>query len=174
MKGKKPNPSQPPLVRGGAERQVANDCERIDEAQHHSSPDKGRPGGVRGFIPYNNKLTALARQNRKNPTAPEIKMWNEVLRMRHFSDYKFLRQKPIAGYIVDFYCAELCLAIEIDGDSHAESVEYDAARTAALDALGITVVRYTNDDVMRNLEGVYDDLLDKLKRWFHTAYHTAK
>ena len=78
--------------------------------------------------------------------------------MRHFADYKFLRQKPIADFIVDFYCAELRLAIEIDGDSHAESREYDVGRTAVLNALGIRVVRYTNDEVMKNLEGVYDDL----------------
>ena len=67
--------------------------------------------------------------------------------MRQFADYKFLRQKPIDNYIVDFYCSELCLVIEIDGDSHAEAVEYDAARTKVLEALGLTVVRYTNDDV---------------------------
>ncbi len=91
-------------------------------------------------------------------------MWNEVLRMRHFADYKFLRQKSIAEFIVDFYCAELSLVIELDGDSHAESIKYDAVRTTALNALGITVVRYSNDDVMRNLEGVYDDLLRKLER----------
>ena len=86
-------------------------------------------------------------------------MWNEVLRMRHLSDYKFLRQKPIGNFIVDFYCAELRLAIEIDGDSHAESPEYDATRTATLNAHGISVARYTNDEVMKNLEGVYDDLV---------------
>jgi very-short-patch-repair endonuclease len=112
-----------------------------------------------GFIPYNKKLTALARENRNNPTAPESRMWNEVLRMRHFAKYKFLRQKPIANFIVDFYCAELRLAIEIDGDSHAASAEHDAAKTGALNALGISVVRYFNNDVMKNLEGVYDDLL---------------
>jgi very-short-patch-repair endonuclease len=119
----------------------------------------GRAGEGLGFIPYNKKLTALARENRKNPTAPESRMWNEVLRMRHFAEYKFLRQKPIADFIVDFYCAELRLAVEIDGDSHAAAVEYDAARSGALNALGIQVIRYTNDDVMKNLEGVYDDLL---------------
>jgi very-short-patch-repair endonuclease len=115
-----------------------------------------------GFIPYDKRLTALARENRKNPTAPESRMWNEVLRMRHFSDHKFLRQKSIADFIVDFYCAELRLVIEIDGDSHAESVEYDASRTEALNALGISVVRYTNEEVMKNLEGVYDDLMRRV------------
>jgi very-short-patch-repair endonuclease len=156
------NPSQPPLIRGGAERLVDDGDTRINEAQFDSSPDKGRPGGVKGFIPYDKKLTALARENRKNPTVSETRMWNEVLRMRHFSEYKFLRQKPIADFIVDFYCAELCMVIEIDGDSHAESVAYDAARTAALNVLGITVVRYTNAEVLSNLDGVYDDLMRRV------------
>ena len=116
-----------------------------------------------GFIHYDKKLTALARENRKNPTAAEIKMWNEVLRMRHFSNYKFSRQKPIADFIVDFYCAELRLVIEIDGDSHAEAVEYDAVRTAVLNASGISVVRYTNDEILNNLEGIYDDLVRRVE-----------
>ena len=115
-----------------------------------------------GFIHYNKKLTNLARENRKNPTAAESKMWNEVLRMRHFADYKFSRQKPIADFIVDFYCSALHLVIEIDGDSHSEAVEYDAARTAALNARGITVVRYANDEVLKNLPGVYDDLMRRV------------
>jgi very-short-patch-repair endonuclease len=158
----KTNPSRPPLVRGGASRHVANEAAEVVEARSSSSPDKGRLGGVKGFIPYDKRLTALARENRKNPTLPEIKIWNEVLRMRHFADYKFLRQKPIADFIVDFYCADLRLAIEIDGDSHTESSEYDAGRTEVLNGLGIVVARYTNDAVMNNLEGVYDDLMNRI------------
>ena len=87
--------------------------------------------------------------------------------MRQFASYKFLRQKPIDNYIVDFYCAELLLVIEIDGDSHAASVEYDAERTKILESLGLAVVRYTNDEVLSNIQGVYDDLWDKLQK--HTA-----
>jgi len=109
-----------------------------------------------GFLPYNPKLTELARANRKNPTAAERKIWNEVLRLRQFADYKFLRQKPIDEFIVDFYCSSLKLVIEIDGDSHAEAVEYDAARTWILSGHGLT--RYTNHDVLHNISGVYDDL----------------
>ena len=124
-------------------------------------PDKGGPRGV-GFIPYDKRLTALARENRKNPAPAESKMWCEVLRMRHFENLKFIRQKPIGNFIVDFYCAELRLAIEIDGDSHAQEIEYDAVRTAALHAQGISVVRYTNSEVMNNLEGVYDDLVARI------------
>jgi len=127
----------PPLIRGGRE----------------------GLGGREGFLPYNKTLTALARQNRKNPTKAESKMWNEILRMRKFSKYKFLRQKPLAGYIVDFYCSELCLVIEIDGDSHAETIEYDVERTRVLNALGLTVVRYANDDILRNIDGVSNNLM---------------
>lgn len=133
------------------------------------SPDKGRAGegfafAADGptfdspFLPYNKNLTERARENRKNPTKAESKIWHEVLRMRQFVDFKFLRQKPIDNYIVDFYCSELRLVIEIDGDSHAETVEYDAVRTSILESLGLHVVRFTNDDVLRNIEAVYEEL----------------
>jgi very-short-patch-repair endonuclease len=125
-----------------------------------ASPDKGggEGGANEGFIPYNKNLTTLARENRGNPTKAESKIWHEVLRKRQFANFKFLRQKPIGNYIVDFYCSELRLVIEIDGDSHAETIEYDAERTKLLNSLGLQVVRYTNDDVFRNIEGVYDHL----------------
>ncbi len=70
-----------------------------------------------------------------------------------------MRQKPIGKYILDFYCAELHLAIEIDGDTHAGTEDYDTARTTALNARGISVIRYANDEILDNLEGVYDDLV---------------
>jgi very-short-patch-repair endonuclease len=117
-----------------------------------------------GFLPYLKQLTLLARENRKNPTPAESKIWKEVLRMRQFASYKFLRQKPLAGYIVDFYCSELHLVIEIDGDSHAETVQYDCERSSVLQSLGLTVVRYTNDDVMSNIQGVYDNLSETVAR----------
>jgi very-short-patch-repair endonuclease len=126
------------------------------------SPDKGRAGEGLGFLHYNKNLTVLARANRKNPTAAEKKMWNEILRMQQFAHYKFLRQKPIANFIVDFYCSELRLVIEIDGDSHGETAEYDLVRTNTLNACGLTVVRYTNEDVLKNIAGVYDDLAQRL------------
>jgi very-short-patch-repair endonuclease len=110
------------------------------------------------FLHYNKKLTALARANRKNPTVAETKMWYEVLRNRQFAHYKFLRQKPIDSFIVDFYCSELHLVIEIDGDTHGETNTYDLERTKLLNARGLAVVRYTNEDVLKNIAGVYDDL----------------
>jgi very-short-patch-repair endonuclease len=148
------------------------------------SPDKGRAGeglpltladdgftGKSVFLPYNKNLTTLARENRSNPTKAETKIWQEVLRMRQFAEYKFLRQKPIGGYIVDFYCSELCLVIEIDGDSHAENSEYDAVRTKLLNSLGLHVIRYANDDVLRNIEGVYEDLSKKIHERLEGGLH---
>jgi very-short-patch-repair endonuclease len=139
---------------------------------HSLSPslDKGRAGegfafdSGEGFafdsayLPYNKNLTTPARENRSNPTVAENRIWQKVLRMRQFADYKFLRQKPVGDYIVDFYCAGLQLVIEIDGDSHAETAEYDAERTRFLGSLGLRVIRFSNDDVLRNIEGVYDEL----------------
>ena len=111
------------------------------------------------YIPYKGKLKELARQNRNNPTPAEKKMRHEVLSRKQFKGYKFTRQKPIADFIVDFYCSKLQLVIEIDGDSHVESKEYDEARTNILNQYGLRVPRYANRDVMNNIEGVYQDLM---------------
>ena len=118
-------------------------------------PDKGGKGG---YLPYNKTLTKKARENRKNPTPAEKKLWFRVLQNKQLAGFKFSRQKPIDEYIVDFYCAELMLAIEVDGDSHTEQQTYDHNRTQRLNALGIEVVRYGNAEVMGDLEGLYDDL----------------
>jgi len=127
------------------------------------SPDKGRAGEGLPFLPYNKNLTALARENRNNPTPAETLLWQKVLRGKQFANYKFLRQKPIGPYIVDFYCAELRLVIEIDGDSHAEQAGYDAQRTAHLNSLGLSVLRYANRDVLSNLPSVFDNLASHLQ-----------
>ena len=128
-------------------------------------PDKGGEGGSTakgGYIPYNKALTEKARENRKNPTSAEKKLWYEVLQNKRLENLKFTRQKPLDEYIVDFYCAELMLAIEIDGDSHAEQEQYDKSRTENLNKYGIEVIRYTNAEVQDNLEGVYQDLRERV------------
>ena len=116
------------------------------------------------YIPYNPKLIEEARKNRKNQTQAEKKMWFNILKNRQFANYKFLRQKPLDNFIVDFYCAELMLAIEIDGDSHIRRKEYDILRSEKLKAHSIKVIRYTNDEIMFNLEGVYKDLKKRIKK----------
>jgi len=110
------------------------------------------------FIPYKPKLTNNARELRKNLTEPEKRLWKNILSKKQLRSHKFLRQKPLGGFIVDFYCPKLILAIEIDGDSHGYQEEYDLKRTEELTKLGILVVRYSNNDIMKNLQGVFDDL----------------
>ena len=127
------------------------------------SPDKGRAGEGLGFLKYDKRLTALARENRKNQTPAENLIWQKVLRSKQLEHYKFHRQKPIGPYVVDFYCAELRLVIEIDGDSHAEQIDYDTQRTAFLESRGLRVIRYANRDILSNLASIYEDLQTKLE-----------
>ncbi len=104
---------------------------------------------------HNKNLVPLARTLRKNMTAQERKLWYEFLR-----DYpiKFLRQKSVGNYILDFYCAKAKLAIELDGSQHYEDkgVEYDNERTANLNLFGIDVVRIPNNEITENFAGVCD------------------
>ena len=95
-------------------------------------------------------------------TEAEKKLWYEVLGNKRLSNLKFTRQKPLDMYIVDFYCAELMLAIEIDGHTHADQERYDKRRTENLNTYGIEVIRYTNAEVLNNLEGVYQNLCKRI------------
>ena len=92
-----------------------------------------------------------ARESRANPTTPENRLWN-ALRNRQLGGFKFRRQHSIVDVRPDFFCAAVALAVEIDGHTH--DVDDDAIRDANLLALGITTVRFSNTDVMQNLEGV--------------------
>jgi len=120
--------------------------------------------GGQGFIPYDPRLVEKARENRKRPTEPERRMWNQILSNKRLAGYKFLRQKPLDRFIVDFYCQKLALVIEIDGDSHSEQKEYDRLRSARLAEFGIQVIRYTNREVMENIEGVFKDLMRRIEQ----------
>jgi very-short-patch-repair endonuclease len=120
---------------------------------------KNKPIDKFNYLPYKRKLIELARKNRSNPSPAEKKIWNEVLSRKQFKGYKFTRQKPLGGYIVDFYCSKLQLVIEIDGDSHAQNKEYDKTRTEILSQLRLKVLRYTNREVLNNLDGVYQNLM---------------
>ena len=109
--------------------------------------------GRGGTMEHNQKLTSRAQQLRKNMTKEERKLWYEYLRNY---PYQFRRQVAFGKYILDFYCAAAKLAIELDGSQHyeADGPEYDNRRTAFLNRMGISVLRFTNTDVMRNLSGV--------------------
>ena len=96
-------------------------------------------------------------------TEPEKRLWAR-LRARQVNNLKFRRQHGIGDYIVDFYCSDVSLVIELDGDSHADAsqVQRDRERDDYLRSIGLGVVRYTNDDVMKNLDGVLEDLWKKV------------
>ena len=98
-------------------------------------------------------LTQRAKAMRKEMSELETRMWL-ALRAKRFETVKFRRQKVIGDFIADFAANDPKLVIEIDGDSHAGREEYDAARTRFLEAKGYMVIRFTNHDVMKNLEGV--------------------
>ena len=87
------------------------------------------------------------------PTSAEDLLWR-CLRARRCAGAKFSRQIPIGPFFVDFVCREHGLVVEVDGESHALTVDYDARRTGYLEAQGYRVIRFTNEDVMRNLDGV--------------------
>ncbi|NCR53006.1 MAG: endonuclease domain-containing protein [Microcystis aeruginosa L211-07] len=104
-------------------------------------------------LPYNPKLVERAKELRKNMTKAERKLWYEYL--KNFQ-YRVHRQRPIDQFIVDFYCPELKLVIEIDGDSHnsEDAQSHDLERTQILAGYGLTVIRFTNQEVLSNFEGV--------------------
>ena len=104
-----------------------------------------------------------ARQNRKNMTVPENKIWYKIL-SRKQTGYKFLRQHPIGQFITDFYCRKLKLVIEIDGDSHSNMKVYDYHRTSFLKSRGLKVIRFTNRDILYNLEGVKEALFMEISK----------
>ena len=101
----------------------------------------------------NHSINKKARENRNNMSPPEKKFWYEVLSCKQ-TGYKFLRQHPIDHYIPDFYCRELKLVIEIDGDSHVFQQHYDQMRTQKLKQKGLKVLRFNNRDVLYNLDNV--------------------
>ena len=104
-------------------------------------------------LPYNPKLKQRAKALRKAGNLAEMLFWQQVHKQK-FKGFDFDRQKIIGNYIVDFYCANCQVVIEIDGDSHDEKEEYDAARDTYLESLGLTVIHITAKEVLQNLGGV--------------------
>ena len=92
---------------------------------------------------------------RNNPTEHERLIW-ERLKGKQVIGLKFRRQYSVGPYILDFYCPEVKLAVELDGSTHlvGDQPEYDANRTDFIERFGITLVRFTNDDIERNIEAV--------------------
>lgn len=108
-------------------------------------------------FPYNPNNLKKAEKLRKNMTRAECKLWFEYLQ-KH--PCKFYRQRPIDHFIVDFYCSQSDLVIEIDGETHASlsAQEYDAMRTALLNLYGLQVLRFTNQQVFYEFDEVCHEI----------------
>ena len=114
----------------------------------------------RKIIPYDPKLKNLARPLRKNSTLSEVLLWQR-LKGKQMNGYAFYRQRPIDRYIVDFFCPELMLAIEIDGSSHLFRGEADLERQERLESLGVRFMRFGDLEIKRNL----NEVLDMIATW---------
>jgi len=101
----------------------------------------------------------IRRKLRREMTLSEQKLWLK-LRGKQFKSFKFRRQHGIGPYVVDFFCPEKKLAIEVDGDIHAfnKQMKREQTREEFLKGLGIKIIRYTNNDILKNIAGVMEDL----------------
>ena len=105
---------------------------------------------------YNKNLKSFAREHRNNSTKAEVRLWCELLQNKQMLGYSFLRQRPIDKYIVDFFCKELKLVIETDGLSHQQEnvMKKDFIKENALKQLGYSVLRFTDDEIIKDIENV--------------------
>ncbi|CAM3863720.1 endonuclease domain-containing protein [Rheinheimera salexigens] len=115
------------------------------------------------MLPYDKILKQFSRDLRSNQTVAEELLWSHI-RKKQLMGMQFYRQKPIAGYIADFYCAKAKLVIEIDGEIHnsIEAKQYDAIRDQVMLSLGLTVLRFTNSQVEASLVEVLAQIKNNL------------
>ena len=114
------------------------------------------------FTGYNREMRERARELRRNMTPQEKRLWYNFLSSY---DVKIYRQRSIGGFIVDFYCSKVKLAIEIDGSQHytEEGTEYDSERSIVLKKYGVETIRFSNLDIDRNFEGVCQEIDSVIK-----------
>lgn len=108
-----------------------------------------------------NETIEFRKKLRKDPTPQEIILWSRL--RRKALGYKFRRQQAIGEYVVDFFCSEKNLVIELDGWQHKEALGYDKIRTRYLESLGMRVLRFWNNVINENLEGVVLKIEESLK-----------
>ncbi len=123
--------------------------------------------------PYRKSNVKLASELRQNMTKYERLLWYRYLRT---APLRFQRQKPIGRYIVDFYCAKAKLVIELDGSGHFEEKQeaYDKQRTAYLERMGLTELRYTNLQISREFRNVCEDIYKHIEYAITTDDHFDK
>ena len=115
--------------------------------------------------PYNKELKLRSQKLRSSMTDAEMKLWSKLRRKQIFN-LQFSRQKPIGNFIVDFYCPKARLVIEVDGGQHyrEQGMARDAARDSYLSKLGLEVIRFSNMEVLQNLDGVLAVIVERLER----------
>ncbi|WP_420318325.1 endonuclease domain-containing protein [Ekhidna sp.] len=112
------------------------------------------------IIAYRSDLKAKAKELRKNSTLSEVLLWQEIRKKQ--LGFQFHRQVPILKYIVDFYCHELKLAIEVDGHTHEWKVNYDIQRISELESKGIRILVFDDLDVKKNINWVVNEICMKI------------
>jgi very-short-patch-repair endonuclease len=105
----------------------------------------------------------FARKLRKDPTDAERRLWSH-LRNKQLGGFRFRRQQPMGPYIVDFFCSDASLIVEVDGGQHDANAEQDATRTRWLEERGYKVLRFWNNEVLANAEGVVLAIREALAR----------
>ena len=115
---------------------------------------------------YNKNLQPNANRLRKEMTKAEACLWKYVLRAGKMKGFQFRRQRPVLNYIADFMCKELMLVVEVDGSIHQleEIMKSDGIRQKTLEEAGFTVLRFTNKEVLENINAVYSFLEDWIKK----------
>jgi very-short-patch-repair endonuclease len=108
---------------------------------------------------YNKNLKFYARELRSETVSRAEKYIWKALLSRKQTEIRFLRQRPIDNFIVDFFAPELCLIVEVDGSSHLNKGDYDAYRQEKLEKLGYTILRFQEGDVLNDLDNVKNQLL---------------
>ncbi|RLD43880.1 MAG: DNA methylase [Bacteroidetes bacterium] len=120
----------------------------------------------RKILPYNPKLKSLAKALRQNMTFAEVLLWNE-LKQKKIYGYDFDRQRPINNYIVDFYCKDLMLAIEVDGISHysEEAFNADNKRQSRIETFGVKFLRFDDEEVRKDMPNVLRSIEGWILDW---------
>lgn len=121
---------------------------------------------ARKIIPHNPKLKELARQLRNNSTKAEVRLWLHLKAKQRFG-FDFHRQKPIDNFILDFFCNELMLGIEVNGYSHQldEVQQRDAVKSRKLEELGITILRFNDDEIYKQVEQAILSIDGWIENW---------
>jgi very-short-patch-repair endonuclease len=120
--------------------------------------------GRNTLIPYDQRMKFIARKLRKNMTLSEILLWQQIRRRK--LGVQFHRQVPMDRFVVDFYCHEIMLAIEIDGNTHDNPVNFisDSERQRRLESFGVRFIRFQDNDVKKDLDGVVRYLKRKVNK----------